>query len=245
MVTDTISRMGDSVFIPSSLSALQAEAVPARHSALVRVTHWITTICVLALLVSGIEILISHPRFIGGEAGNVHTPPLFKLPIPASRSTVPMAIATYCPIKMDEPLSAFSSGLGCGVYRVSLRAIRFLSGHFQKDLVPRGALLKEIASHMRFRAPSDDQAYNALQRIAYLFVILILFPLLIWTGLAMSPAIASAAPWLVSTLGGQQSARTLHFFATILLVLFLIVHVAMIFLAGFTSRMRAMITGHK
>src|ERR1043165_4479785 len=69
------------------------DAVPAttdapRHSALVRVTHWITTLCVLALLVSGMEIIISHPRFYWGETGNVLTPSLFDLPIPASRSAV-------------------------------------------------------------------------------------------------------------------------------------------------------------
>jgi len=59
-----------------------------RHNALVRVTHWITTACLLALLVSGAEIVISHPRFYWGEVGNVMTPSLFDLPIPASRSAV-------------------------------------------------------------------------------------------------------------------------------------------------------------
>ena len=70
-----------------------------------------------------------------------------------------------------------------------------------------------------------------------------LFPLIIWTGLALSPAFDSAFPWAVNVLGGRQSARTLHFFVSGLLVLFLVVHVTMIFLAGFWSRMRAMITG--
>src|ERR1700693_774512 len=73
---------------PSSASAVPATTVPSRHSALVRVTHWITTLCFLSLLVSGVEIVISHPRFYWGETGNVLTPPLFKIPIPASRSTV-------------------------------------------------------------------------------------------------------------------------------------------------------------
>jgi thiosulfate reductase cytochrome b subunit len=82
-----------------------------------------------------------------------------------------------------------------------------------------------------------------LQRLAYLFVIFVLFPLIIWTGLAMSPAFVSAVPATVTLLGGQQSARTIHFFVTIALVLFLLVHILMIFLAGFAGRMRAMITG--
>src|SRR2546423_15299139 len=65
-------------------------APPAvRHSATVRVTHWITTLCFLALLVSGLEIVVSHPRFYWGEEGNVNTTPLFSIPIPASRKAVP------------------------------------------------------------------------------------------------------------------------------------------------------------
>jgi thiosulfate reductase cytochrome b subunit len=74
-------------------------------------------------------------------------------------------------------------------------------------------------------------------------VIFVLFPLVIWTGLAMSPAFVSAFPATVNVLGGQQSARTLHFFVSLALVLFLLVHVGMVWLAGFWSRMRAMITG--
>ena len=82
-----------------------------------------------------------------------------------------------------------------------------------------------------------------LQRLAYLFVIFVLFPLVIWTGLAMSPAFVSAVPATVNCLGGQQSARTIHFFVSLVLALFLLVHIVMVYLAGFRSRMRAMITG--
>ena len=81
-----------------------------------------------------------------------------------------------------------------------------------------------------------------LQRLTYLFVIFVLFPLVIWTGLAMSPAFVSEFPEAVNWLGGQQSARTLHFFVSLALVVFLLVHIGMVWLAGFRSRMRAMIT---
>ena len=86
-------------------------------------------------------------------------------------------------------------------------------------------------------------SYNVLQRLTYLFVIFVLFPLVIWTGLAMSPAVVSAFPAAVTVLGGQQSARTIHFFVSVFLVLFLLVHVGMVCRAGFRDRMRAMITG--
>jgi thiosulfate reductase cytochrome b subunit len=102
-----------------------------------------------------------------------------------------------------------------------------------------------MVGHLRFERPSEAEAwsYNVLQRLAYLFVIFILFPLIIWTGLAMSPAFVSAFPATVNLLGGQQSARTLHFFVSLALVLFLLVHVGMVWFAGFRSRMWAMITG--
>ena len=80
---------------------------------------------------------------------------------------------------------------------------------------------------------TEAWSYNVLQRLTYLLVIFVLFPLIIWTGLAMSPAFASVFPGAVAVLGGQQSARTIHFFVTLFLVLFLVVHVAMICLAGF------------
>jgi thiosulfate reductase cytochrome b subunit len=243
--------MRDSTWVATSAVAVPQRTVTNRHSALVRVTHWITTICFLALLVSGVEILISHPRFYWGETGNIHTTPLFKLPIPASRSSVPTGYGYVLPdqngwsryLHFQAAWLAVLTGL---LYVVS----SLLNGHLRKDLLPGGDDLtwrgfsNAVAKHLRFK-PSDEEAwsYNLLQRITYLFVILVLFPLVIWTGLAMSPAIASVFPSAVAVLGGQQSARTLHFFVSLFLLLFLLVHITMIFLAGFRSRMRAMIAG--
>jgi thiosulfate reductase cytochrome b subunit len=102
-----------------------------------------------------------------------------------------------------------------------------------------------VAARLRFRRPGleDAWSYNPVQRIAYLLVIFVLFPIVVWTGLAMSPGFVSAVPAAVTLLGGQQSARTLHFFVSAALAVFLLVHVAMVIRAGFRSRVRAMITG--
>src|ERR1041385_8710781 len=80
-----------------SASTSPAGALPPRHSAVVRVTHWITTFAFLALLLTGVEILLSHPRFYWGETGNVNTPPLFKIPVPSSRSMVPTGYGYVLP----------------------------------------------------------------------------------------------------------------------------------------------------
>jgi thiosulfate reductase cytochrome b subunit len=218
----------------------------------VRVTHWITALCFLALLVSGGEIVISHPRFYWGETGNDLTSTLFKLPIPASRKLVPTGYGYVLPdqngwsryLHFQSAWIVVLTGL---LYIIS----GLVTGHFRKNLFPDKsdrswqAFSTAIASHLRFERPSEAEAlsYNLLQRLAYLFVILVLFPLVIWTGLAMSPAFVSAIPAAVNVLGGQQSARTLHFFVSLALVLFLLVHVGMVWFAGFWNRMRAMITG--
>ena len=244
--------MSDSAYAASSASAVPITTVTSRHSVLVRVTHWITTLCFFALLVSGIEILISHPRFYWGETGNDLTPTLFKIPIPASRRLVPTGYNYVMPdangwgryLHFQSAWVVVLTGL---LYAISM----LFSGHLQKDLLPGKsdrswrAFSIAIADHLRFKRPSQAEAwsYNLLQRLSYLFVIFVLFPLVIWTGLAMSPAFVSAVPAAVNVLGGQQSARTLHFFVSLALVLFLLAHVGMVWFAGFRSRMRAMITG--
>jgi thiosulfate reductase cytochrome b subunit len=251
--------MRDSAWVATSAAAVPARTVPSRHSGLVRITHWITTLCFLALLVTGVEILISHPRFYWGETGNIFTTPLFKIPIPSSRSSVPTGYGYVLPDQNGWSRYLHFQAAWVAVLTGLLYAISsFFSGHLRKNLLPSEAdrswraFSTAIANHLRFLRPSEQEArsynllhsYNLLQRLTYLAVIFVLFPLVIWTGLAMSPAIASVFPYAVSVLGGQQSARTIHFFVSVALLLFLLVHIMMIFLAGFRNRMRAMITGH-
>jgi thiosulfate reductase cytochrome b subunit len=243
--------MADSVWGPTAAAAVRVRTEHPRHSALVRVTHWITTLAFLALLVSGVEILISHPRFYWGEAGNVNTPPLFKLPIPASRHSVPTGYAYVLPDQNGwSRYLHFQSAWAAVLTGILYVAFGMVSGHFRRNLVPESgefsatAFANVIAGHLRLRrGAGDGERYNVLQRVSYLAVIFVLFPMIIWTGLAMSPGIASAFPFVVTIWGGQQSARTIHFFVTIALALFLATHVAMVCIAGFRSRMRAMITG--
>jgi thiosulfate reductase cytochrome b subunit len=133
------------------------------------------------------------------------------------------------------------------VYLVAGLATR----HFWRDLLPGRAqlrpraLLHDLANHLRLKFPRGEasRGYNPLQKLTYLTVVFVLLPLMILTGLAMSPGMDAIVPRLVDLFGGRQSARTIHFIAAGLIVLFVFVHVAMVLLAGPVNTLRAMITG--
>jgi thiosulfate reductase cytochrome b subunit len=242
--------MADSTWL--LVDAVPANREIARHSVVVRITHWLTTLCVLALLLSGIEILISHPRFYWGETGNPMTPSLFDLPIPASRPWVHTGYGFVLPDQNGWSRNLHFEAAWILILTGFVYVISSLLGrHFKNNLLPPGtgltwrALRKNILNHLRFQRPDEAEAlsYNVLQRLTYLSVIFVLFPLAIWTGLAMSPAILSVFPILATICGGQQSARTIHFFVSVLLVIFVVIHIMMICRAGFRNRMRPMITG--
>ena len=223
-----------------------------RHSSIVRITHWLTTIAFFALLVTGAEIVLSHPRFYWGETGNVNMRPWLNLHLPSSRDTVPTGYGYVLPdqngwsryLHFQAAWLAVATGLFYLLWG-------FFAGHFRRNLIPASSdrslliIVDSIASRLRFKRPGLEEAwsYNVLQRLSYLVVIFVLFPLMIWTGLAMSFGFDAAFPLAVRLLGGHQTARSLHFLVTILLTLFVLVHVVMVILAGFRARMRAMITG--
>jgi thiosulfate reductase cytochrome b subunit len=175
------------------------------HNLLVRSTHWINFLSFLALAVSGIAILLAHPRFYWGESGYFDTPAAFTLPLP---------------VNLDQ------TGWG--------RDLHFLAAWIA---VPNGLVYVVwglLSRHFRYNA------YSHLQRVTYIGLVFGLLPLAILTGLTMSPAVTAEYPMLFSMFGGRQSARTIHFFAADLLVLFLMVHVVMTIREG---RVAGMIRG--
>src|SRR3954466_4714135 len=180
-----------------------------RHSVLVRITHWVTALSVGALVVSGIAILLAHPRLYWGEVGVVGMPSLVDLPLPF----------------------VLTGQTGWG------RSLHFLSAW---TIVITGAVyVANGARRAHFRWP----LYNRFQRLTYVAVVFVLLPLMIWTGLAMSPAITSVAPFVVGVFGGHQSARTIHFAVAVALVGFVVGHVIMVARAGFRQYVGAMLTG--
>jgi thiosulfate reductase cytochrome b subunit len=228
--------MAEAAWRVGALTEVATATDTPRHAALVRVTHWLTAACFLALLISGLEIVVSHPRFYWGDSGNVLTPALFSIPIPASRSTVPTGYGYVMPDQNGWSRYLHFQSAWLLVLTGALYVIwAFASGHVRRNLVPHAPIT--------WPAVPDARSYNTVQRITYLVVIFALFPLMIWTGLAMSPAFTSAIPSTVTLLGGRQTARTLHFLVTLLLAAFVIIHIVMVWRAGFRARVAAMITG--
>jgi DMSO/TMAO reductase YedYZ molybdopterin-dependent catalytic subunit/thiosulfate reductase cytochrome b subunit len=223
---------------------MQADTVAEgpRHSLLVRLTHWTSALSFLVLVLSGIAILLAHPRLYWGESGSLETSSLIDLPLP---------FVLHVPIRGPGRYLHFLFAwvaVFTGLVYLSMGLAR---RHFGRNLLPArdqltlGAIRRVIGKHLRFERSSEAElaSYNVLQRLSYTTVVFVLFPLIICTGLAMSPAVVSVVPLVVTALGGQQTARTIHFFVACSLVLFVLVHVALVWQTGFRRRMRAMITG--
>ncbi len=123
------------------------------------------------------------------------------------------------------------------------------SRHLARDLAPNRAEIRSIPQsirdHLRFRHPTGEAAkrYNVLQKLAYLAIILVVVPLVIVMGLAMSPWADAIWPGWVDLVGGRQSARTLHFIGAWLLVAFVAIHLFEAIVSGLWNHLRSMITG--
>jgi thiosulfate reductase cytochrome b subunit len=213
----------------------------ARHTRLVRITHWVNVLSFVALTLSSIGILLAHPRFYWGETGFFDTPAAFELPFEANLEDLYLRAWG----RNVHFLAAWIAVLN-GILYV---AWGFTTGHFRFNFIPnRGQLAWSrisavVGRHLRLQNPADADGYNILQKVAYSGVVFLLLPLLILSGLTMSPGFTAAFPQLFTLFGGRQSARTIHFILANLLVLFVVIHVLMTFLAGFRRTVLPMMTG--
>ena len=138
-----------------------------------------------------------------------------------------------------------------GVSLLLYMIVSLWNRHFKRDLTISRAEIRpahlwaDIKDHARLKFPTGAAAlrYNILQKLAYASVLFVMLPLIIFTGLAMSPAMDSGWAWLLDIFGGRQSARSLHFIAMVALIGFFVVHIAMVVLAGPINELRSMISG--
>ncbi|MEO6283163.1 MAG: cytochrome b/b6 domain-containing protein [Dyadobacter sp.] len=240
----------------------------SRHRTWVKSTHWVGTASFLLLVFSGYVILMVHPRLYWGEVGNDLTPALFELPISKNHQhggwakAAPFFDAPGSPVSSSRTFEIFNqNGWGRSLHFLSAWFLVFtgliylllgiFSGHFRKNLVPGkkefslGSFIRDIAGHLRINSSAFQYGpqYGLVQKCTYIIVLVFLVPVIVLTGLTMSPAVAAAYPVLLKLFFGAQSARTIHFFTATLLVIFLVVHIVMIIRTGFKQHIRSMTFG--
>ena len=265
----------------STAAAVTKPEVIYRHSVLVRITHWVNVLCLLVLLMSGLQIFNAHSTLYFGEKSDPDRAVL-------SLDAVQREDGSYAGVTTIGSTSfdttgvlglsrdggeldarGFPSWITLPSYRdlatgrrwhfffawlfvlngLAYLAYSLLSGHVRRDLAPSGEELRHVPQslweHLRLHFPKGEAAkrYNVLQKLAYLAVIFVLLPLTILSGLTMSPALDAAFPFLLDFFGGRQSARTVHFLCATGIVLFVLVHVAMVLVSGVWNNLRSMITG--
>ncbi len=217
-----------------------------RHRLSTRLWHWANAVLLYTLFTSGLGIFNAHPRLYWGHYGANFDAAWLELgrfpawlTLPASYS---LAMSRHWHLAA-APLFAFAL-LAYMLWSLANRHVaRDLA--FRKGELSPAHIGRDIVDHARLRFPTGAAAlrYSMLQKASYSGVIFLLLPLLILTGLTLSPGMNAAWPWLVDLSGGRQSARSIHFIAAWTLAAFVLLHLAMVLLAGPWNGLRSMVTG--
>lgn len=228
------------------MAATPPGTVIRRHALTTRVWHWVNAVAIFILLGSGLGISNAHPRLYWGQYGANFDAAWASLPRFPAWITIP---ASYNLALSRRWHLFFALVLGFGL--LGYMIARLVNRHFRRDLTLTRAdvspphLIHDAREHLafRFHDPAHPARYNALQKWAYILVIFVALPLMILTGLTLSPGMDAAWPWLLDLFGGRQSARSIHFVAAIGVGLFIVVHLVLVILAGVGNEVRSMLTG--
>jgi thiosulfate reductase cytochrome b subunit len=238
------------------------------HRSWVRLCHWVVAGSFLFLCVSGVYIFAVHPRLYWGEVGNDLMPALLEIPITANHQPdgwqrtatfevgngdVFTASRTY-PIFNENGWARslhFLAAWFIVVAGLAYLLTALFSGHARRNLVPAikdlspARIWQDFRAHLRLKLdPSGGgPPYGLLQKLSYSVIVFVVFPVMVLSGMTMSPAITAAFPILLDTFGGFQSARTIHFFGFATLFTFFMGHLAMVLMSGPARQLRGMITG--
>lgn len=220
--------------------------VVRRHALPTRLWHWINAVAIFVLIGSGLGISNAHPRLYWGRYGANFDHSWWQLPRFPAWLTIP---ANYN-LAISRRWHLFFA-LVLAFSLLAYMIVSLVNRHFQRDLRVRRAdvapahLAADAKAHLalRFHDPENPREYNAFQKLSYVAIVFVALPLAILSGLALSPAMVAAWPWLLELFGGRQSARSIHFLAMIAIAGFTIVHLALVILAGPVNEVRSMLTG--
>lgn len=215
-----------------------------RHAISTRIWHWTNALCVIVLLMSGLNISNAHPWLYWGEWG--FSPDRAWLAVPR--------FPGWATIPSHYSLAAARDWHIVFAWLFALSLLGFMvaalaNGHAARDLFTRrrewrwSLFARELRRYLRFDFAHGGGKYGAIQKLAYALTIFVLLPLMIASGMAISPGMDAAWPVLLDLFGGRQSARSIHFLAAFALLGFTIVHVVLVALTGPWGQLRAMIVG--
>ena len=215
-----------------------------RHALSTRLWHWLNLLCVVVLFMSGLTISNAHRRLYWGDWGFEASQAWLVVPRFPDWMTIPgyysLAVARDWHILMAWP---FALGL------LFMWIAMMINRHFKRDIVtkPRewrpSAIWRDVVEHLKLNFDHHEGKYNFLQKLAYGLALGVFLPMMIFTGISISPGMEPTFGWLVDLLGGRQSARSLHFIFAFAIAGFFIVHVLLVILSGPIRQMRDMITG--
>lgn len=217
-----------------------------RHALSTRLWHWINAISVIVLFMSGLNISNAHRRLYWGDDGFLPEQAWLEVPRFPGWATIP----DYYSLATARDWHVVFS-LVFAFTLLAFMVLAFANGHMVRDIFARARewrlsnIWRDVVEHLKFNFGHGEGKYNILQKIAYAGVILVLIPLMIFTGMAMSPGMEAAWPFLTEIFGGRQSARSLHFLAAWALFAYFIVHVLLVLASGPIGQLRDMITGGK
>ena len=215
-----------------------------RHRLGTRIWHWINALAVIVLFMSGLNISNAHPRLYWGEWGFAAEDAWLHVWRFPGWATIP---GYYSLAAARDWHIVFAWVLGIAL--LLFLAAALFNGHLGRDIATRrrdwrwDPIREDVRAHMRLEFEPKRGQYNFLQKVSYGIVLFVLLPLMIVTGMAMSPGMDAAWPFLSEMFGGRQSARSVHFIAAWLLFAFTVVHVLLVLLTGPLRQLRAMITG--
>lgn len=217
-----------------------------RHGLATRLWHWVNAVAVFVLIGSGLGISNAHPRLYWGQYGANFDHAWLELPRFPHWITIP---ASYN-LAISRRWHLFFA-LVMAFALLAYMIWSLLDRHFRRDLTLRRRELSprhlwaDFRAHLdfRFHDPEAPRDYNVFQKLSYLLILFVALPLAILTGIALSPGMNAAWPWVLDVLGGRQSARSVHFIASAAITLFTVVHLALVILAGAANETRSMITG--
>ena len=215
-----------------------------RHALSTRIWHWVNALSLIILFMSGLNISNAHRYLYWGDWGFSPDQAWLAVPRFPGWATIPSHYS-LASARDWHTLFAFVFAFTLLIFMIA--ALR--NGHMVRDLFARARewrpanIGRDIVEHLKFNFERGDGKYNILQKIAYAGVVFVLLPLMIFTGIVMSPGHEAAWPWLTDLFGGRQSARSLHFLAAFGLLGFFVVHIVLVLLAGPIGQIRAMITG--